>query len=83
MRTHRTAEQRRQQTVRNIVRLLREERERAGLSMSAVAERAGLSQQMISYVERGLRMPTLDTLLRITDALNLNLLALLRKAGFD
>lgn len=36
------------------------------LSLTRVAESAGLSRQMVSYVERGLRVPTLDTLLRIT-----------------
>ena len=56
-----------------IIRLLREERERQGLSMLRVAQRAGLSQQMVSYVERGIRRPTLDTVLRIAAALNLNL----------
>ena len=41
--------------------------------MSTVAERAGLSQQMVSYVERGLRNPTLDTLLRMAAAMKLDL----------
>lgn len=53
--------------------LLREEREKRGLSMNLVATRAGLSQQMVSYVERGMRNPTLDTLLRIANALELDL----------
>jgi transcriptional regulator with XRE-family HTH domain len=48
--------------------------------MSLVAERAGLSQQMISYVERGLRNPTLETLLRITTALELDLSQVIAKA---
>ncbi|MDD5349597.1 MAG: helix-turn-helix transcriptional regulator, partial [Chthoniobacteraceae bacterium] len=45
---------------------LKEERLRKNLSMSAVAERAALSQQMVSYVERGIRKPTLDTIFRIS-----------------
>lgn len=52
---------------------LRRERIRRGMSMNAVAERGGLSQQMVSYVERGLRNPTLDTLFRIAIALELDL----------
>lgn len=52
---------------------LRKERERRNLSMNAVAELGGLSQQMVSYVERGLRNPTLDTLLRMTGAMKLDL----------
>ena len=41
---------------------------------------AGLSQQMVSYVERGMRVPTLDTLLRLTDALNVDLWRILASA---
>jgi len=43
------------------------------MSMNALATRAGLSQQMVSYVEREMRNPTLDTLLRMTEALGVNL----------
>ncbi len=50
------------------------------MSLTALAEEAGLSRQMISYVERGLRVPTLDTLLRITQALELDPAALLNRA---
>lgn len=52
---------------------LRRERERRNLSMNAVAELGGLSQQMVSYVERGMRNPTLDTLLRMSAAMKLEL----------
>jgi hypothetical protein len=44
---------------------------RRALSLSTLAERAGLSYRMISYAERQTRNPTLDTLLRITAALEL------------
>lgn len=63
-----------------VVRLLREKREALGLSMNAVAQRAGLSHTMISRVERELRRPTLDTLLRITEAMDIELWPLLKKA---
>jgi len=62
-------------------RLLRERRESLGFSMNEVARRTGLSQQTISFVERGMRMPTLDTLLRIAGALELDLWEVLREAG--
>ncbi len=62
-------------------RLLRERRESLGLSMNEVARRTGLAQQTVSFVERGMRMPTLDTLLRITGALDLELWKVLREAG--
>jgi transcriptional regulator with XRE-family HTH domain len=60
--------------------ILRSERERLGLSMNAVAERAGLSQPMVSLVERRLRQPTLDTLLRISVALEVDLADLIQRA---
>ena len=55
-----------------VARVLREERVKRGLSMTLVAERAGLSQQMVSYVEREIRIPGLDTLLRITGAIGID-----------
>jgi transcriptional regulator with XRE-family HTH domain len=49
--------------------------------MTLVSERAGLSQQMVSFVERGLRTPSLDTLLRIAEALSIDLGNLIKKAS--
>jgi transcriptional regulator with XRE-family HTH domain len=51
-----------------------------GLSMNTVAECAGLSQQMVSNVERGLRKPTFDTLLRIAMTLEITLRAFVASA---
>jgi transcriptional regulator with XRE-family HTH domain len=48
--------------------------------MNLVAQRAGLSQQMVSYVEREMRNPTLETLLRIAAALEVDLSDVLRAA---
>ena len=56
-----------------VARILRQERVKQGRSMNLVAERAGLSQQMVSYVEREIRNPTLETLLRIATALEIDL----------
>jgi transcriptional regulator with XRE-family HTH domain len=64
-----------------VVKILRQEREKRGLSMNAVAERAGLSQQMVSYVEREMRNPTLETLLRISAALEIDFATVMRQAG--
>ena len=64
----------------NVAKLLRDERKRQGLSMDSLAEKAGLSQSMISLVERDLRNPTLDTLLRIAHALDLDLADVIRMA---
>lgn len=63
-----------------VARLLREERERQGLAMLTIAERAGLSQQMVSYVEREIRRPTLETALRMAAALEVDLGDLLNQA---
>jgi len=41
--------------------------------MTQIADQSGLSQQMISYIERGMRSPTLDTLLRISAVLRVDL----------
>jgi transcriptional regulator with XRE-family HTH domain len=69
-----------QSTCTEVVRLLQTERERQELAMLTVAERSGLSQQMVSYVERGMRRPTLETVLRMADALGVDLADLLRQA---
>jgi transcriptional regulator with XRE-family HTH domain len=63
----------REAIVANVVRLLREERKKRGLSMNVLAQRSGLSHSMISLVERDLRNPTLDTLLRIAEVLEIDL----------
>jgi transcriptional regulator with XRE-family HTH domain len=63
-----------------VAALLRAEREKRGLSMNSVAERAGLSQPMVSLVEREMRKPTLDTLLRIAVALEVDLAEVLQRA---
>jgi transcriptional regulator with XRE-family HTH domain len=48
--------------------------------MNAVAMKAGLSHTMISRIERELRKPTLDTLIRIATALKIDLWPLVKKA---
>lgn len=48
--------------------------------MTKLATESGLSQQMISYVERGMRSPTLDTLLRIAAVLNVDLWRIIKAA---
>ena len=57
----------------NVVKLLREERQKRALSMNVLAQRSGLSHSIISLVERDLRSPSLDTLLRIAEALDTDL----------
>jgi transcriptional regulator with XRE-family HTH domain len=67
-------------TCARVAAILRSERENRRLSMNQVAERAGISQQMVSYVERGMRNPTLDTLLRMSSAIGIDLVDVIRRA---
>jgi transcriptional regulator with XRE-family HTH domain len=73
-------EQMRRVACDKVAEMLQRERERQRLSMTVLATRSGLSQQSVSYVERRLRTPNLDTLLRITDALGVELSPLIAKA---
>jgi DNA-binding XRE family transcriptional regulator len=60
--------------------LLKEEREKRGLSLNVLAQKAGLSRQTVSYVEQEVQNPTLDTLLRITSVLEVDLEKIISKA---
>lgn len=60
--------------------IVKRERLAQKLSLTRLAEKAGLSRQMVSYVERGLRVPGLDTLLRICKVLGLDAADVLRRA---
>lgn len=59
---------------------LKRERAAKELSLTRLAENAVLSRQMVSYVERGLRVPGLDTLIRICRVLGLNAADVIRRA---
>jgi len=63
-----------------VARLVREERVKRNLSLNVLAKRAGLSRQMVSYVEQEERNPSLETLLRIADILEIPLDTLIRSA---
>ena len=69
-----------QQICTAVAHLLREERLKRNLSLNVLAAKAGLSYQIISYIERQMRTPKLDTLVRITSALGIELSDLLRRA---
>ena len=51
--------------------VLREARLAAGLSLGAVAELSGLNRQAITFIERGDRNPTTETLAKLSLALGL------------
>lgn len=63
-----------------VAQILRQERRKRGLSLAAVAARAGLSYQMVSFVEKEMRNPTLDTLLRIAAALEIDITKVINQA---
>lgn len=63
-----------------IIRLLKAERSRQKLTKYAVWKRSGVSQSMLSLVERELRRPTLELALRMADGVNADLPALIKKA---
>jgi transcriptional regulator with XRE-family HTH domain len=71
----------REAVIGRLMELLREERLRRKLSLNEVAARSGLSHTMVSRVEKRERLPTIDTLLRITGALEVDLGKLLGKAA--
>lgn len=61
--------------------LLKEEREKRGISLNVLAQKAGLSRQTISYVEQQVQNPTLDTLLRLSFAMEIELADLIKRAS--
>lgn len=63
-----------------VFQLLREERERQRLSKYALANKTGLSQQTIGYVERGMTAPSLDTILRMVRGLGTDMGSLIKSA---
>jgi transcriptional regulator with XRE-family HTH domain len=52
---------------------IKELRKLRGLSQEALAEKAGISSQYVSNIERGKENPTLDLLFQLADALKVGL----------
>jgi transcriptional regulator with XRE-family HTH domain len=63
-----------------IIRLLREERKQRGLSNYAISQNSGVSESMLSLVDRGLRNPSMELMLRIADGIGADLPTLIKKA---
>jgi transcriptional regulator with XRE-family HTH domain len=64
----------------SVAHLLREKRVALQLSMYAVAKRARISHSTMTRIENGLMKPTLDMLLRISEAMEIELWPLLKQA---
>jgi transcriptional regulator with XRE-family HTH domain len=52
-----------------VLQLLTAEREKRGVSKYALSQKSGVSPQMIGYIEKGERNPTLEVVCRLADAL--------------
>lgn len=63
-----------------IIRLLKEERLKRGLSNYAVSQHSGVSQSMLSLIEKGERNPTLELMLRVADGIGADLPTIIKKA---
>lgn len=57
--------------VKRIVSRIKEEREKARLSQMDLALMAGLSQNLVNYIENGRRTPNLYTILKICKVLQI------------
>lgn len=64
----------------NVVALLKAERIRQGMSQYKLAKECGLSKTSVAYIERNENKPTLSTLIRIANALDIDLSEYLKKA---
>lgn len=58
---------------------LQKYRERAGYSQEYLAEKIECSSIFISYIERGVKSPSLDTLIKLSNALDVSIDLLLGK----
>lgn len=62
-------------------RAIRKARQETGISMRALATRCGVSQPFLSEVERGMSMPSIATLYRIAESLDVSPARLLPTPG--
>lgn len=51
---------------------LKQEREKRGLSQMELSLRSGVSQNMITYIENGKRTPTVKTILKLCNTMNID-----------
>jgi transcriptional regulator with XRE-family HTH domain len=63
-----------------LAEVIRERREACGLSLNRLAELTRLSRTMLSFIETHARIPTIDTIARISRALGVPVSKLLAEA---
>lgn len=66
-----------------VIQLLAKERETRKVTKYSLAQKSGVSPQMIGYIEKGERNPTLEIVCRLAVALEVDLSKLVRKAEQD
>ena len=65
----------------NLGKQIKKIRESLELSQEELAEEAGLHRTYISQVERGIKSPSVKTLIKVSEALGVKASELLRKAN--
>jgi len=60
---------------------IRQQRERANLSLRRLADQAGISNPYLSQIERGIRKPSAEILKSLSRALEISAASLYRRAG--
>jgi transcriptional regulator with XRE-family HTH domain len=63
----------REAIINDLIESLKAERLRQKFSFNALSARAGVDRTMLSRMEKGERTPTIDVLLRVSEALDINL----------
>jgi transcriptional regulator with XRE-family HTH domain len=64
--------------IKRIAERLKDERRKCGFSQMDLSFRAGLSQNLVNYIETGKRTPNLYTILKICKALDISPAALFK-----
>jgi transcriptional regulator with XRE-family HTH domain len=72
-----------EEVIRRMVLRIREEREKAHISQMDLSLKAGLSQNLVNYIESGRRTPNLYTVLKISKALNIEPSSLFNSSDTD
>ena len=65
--------------VKQFAKVLQELRHESGLSQEELAEKCDLHDRYISFLERGLRQPTITTIFKLAKALNISPSDLIKK----
>jgi len=66
---------------KHIGTFIKEQRQRADLSLRRLAERAGVSNPYLSQIERGIRKPSAEILKRLSRALQISAESIYTQAG--